>query len=120
MVISARKLGPALSARATAVAFTNDSLSVTLEDGRRISVPIVWFPKLAEATEEQPRHWRLIGHGIGIAWDELDEDISVEGLMATSDDSVLTVPAAPDRAAKQRPRRNQSVVRDRTGRFVRV
>jgi hypothetical protein len=58
-------------------------LTVSLEDGRRVSVPIVWFPKLAEATDAQRRSWRLIGRGVGIHWPGLDEDISVENLLAT-------------------------------------
>jgi hypothetical protein len=56
-------------------------------------VPIVWFPRLVEVTEEQRGHWELIGHGIGIRWEELDEDISVEGLLGTRDDLLLTPPA---------------------------
>src|SRR5438552_12437310 len=76
-------LGPSLSVRATQVSFVDDYLSVDLEDGRRISVPIVWFPRLLEATPEQRSHWRLIGRGIGINWPDLDEDVSVEGLLAT-------------------------------------
>jgi hypothetical protein len=95
MVISARRLGPALSARATKVTFTADAMVVHLEDGRRISVPIVWFPKLAEATEEQRKGWRLIGRGIGISWEELDEDISVENLLGARGD-LLTYQASPE------------------------
>ena len=52
-----------------------------LLDGRRISVPLEWFPKLSRATPEQRRNWRWIGGGIGIHWEDLDEDISIEGLL---------------------------------------
>lgn len=78
-----------MSARATGVDFTADLMNVQLEDGRRISVPIVWFPRLAEATPQQRDRWELIGRGVGIHWDEPDEDISVEGLLGTRDDVSL-------------------------------
>lgn len=67
---------------AVEVSFKNDSLNVILADGREISVPLEWFPLLREATEEQRRDWRLIGGGIGIHWEQIDEDISVESLLA--------------------------------------
>ena len=59
-----------------------DKMKVLLNDGREISVPIAWFPRLSRATDEQRRHWRFIGGGEGMHWEELDEDISVEGLLA--------------------------------------
>lgn len=59
-----------------------DTLSVDLSDGRTILVPLAWFPRLAHATAEERKNWRLIGKGHGIHWDDLDEDISVEGLLA--------------------------------------
>jgi len=52
-----------------------------LEDGRELSIPLEWFPRLRKATEEQLNKWRLIGKGEGIHWDEIDEDISVENLL---------------------------------------
>jgi Protein of unknown function (DUF2442) len=61
---------------------TVDTLHVVLADGREISVPLAWFPRLLNAKEEQQRQWRLIGGGIGIHWPLIDEDISVESLMA--------------------------------------
>lgn len=64
------------------VSFTSDSLRVTLADGREIGVPLEWFPLLCNATEEQRKNWRLIGGGIGIHWESVDEDISVESLLA--------------------------------------
>ena len=64
------------------VRVTDDTLSVDLSDGRSISVPVAWFPRLVHASAEERRHWRLIGSGHGIHWEDLDEDISVEGLLA--------------------------------------
>jgi hypothetical protein len=60
---------------------TNDCLRVALADGREISVPLVWFPRLHKATPEQRSQWRMIGGGIGIHWEEIDEDVSVESLL---------------------------------------
>ena len=59
-----------------------DTLSVDLSDGRTISVPLAWFPRLSHATQAERRNWRLIGRGQGIHWDAVDEDISVENLLA--------------------------------------
>ena len=64
------------------VTCTDDTLTVMLVDGREISVPITWFPRLQDATIEQRTQWRLIGGGIGIHWEDIDEDISVESLLA--------------------------------------
>ncbi|TDA68882.1 MAG: DUF2442 domain-containing protein [Clostridia bacterium] len=61
--------------------FANDKMYVRLADGREIGVPVAWFPKLKEATPEQRRNWRLIGGGIGIYWEDIDEDIAVESLI---------------------------------------
>lgn len=61
---------------------TDDTLSVDLSDGRTIAVPLAWFPRLLHATPEERNHWRLIGKGHGIHWEDIDEDISVEGLLA--------------------------------------
>ncbi len=64
------------------VSVTEDSLSVDLSDGRTIAVPLAWFPRLLHATREERENWRLIGKGQGIHWKDIDEDISVEGLLA--------------------------------------
>jgi hypothetical protein len=56
-------------------------LEVFLTDGRIVSVPLEWFPKLRKARKEELERWSLIGNGIGIHWDDLDEDLSVEGLL---------------------------------------
>lgn len=60
----------------------NEMLHVQLSDGRQISVPLEWFPRLRDATPAQRQGWRLIGRGVGIHWEDIDEDISVEGLLA--------------------------------------
>ena len=70
------------SLRATAVQVSDDSLSVELADGRSIAVPLAWYPRLVHATAEERRHFRFIGAGEGIHWPALDEDISVEGIVA--------------------------------------
>jgi hypothetical protein len=64
------------------VSITEDTLSVDLSDGRTISVPLAWFPRLLQSTPEERNNWRLIGRGHGIHWEDIDEDISVEGLLA--------------------------------------
>lgn len=63
------------------VTVTEHSLSVELTDGRVISVPLAWFPRLVHATPER-NNWRPIGKGEGIHWQDIDEDISIEGLLA--------------------------------------
>ena len=67
---------------AQAVRVTQDSLHVDLADGRTISVPLAWYPRLLHATADERKRWQLIGMGRGIHWEALDEDISVEGLLA--------------------------------------
>lgn len=65
-----------------AVKVTKDSLILDLSDGRRISVPVEWYPRLEHATTEERKNWRSIGKGLGIHWEDLDEDISIDGLLA--------------------------------------
>ena len=62
---------------------TEDALHVRLADGREVSVPLEWFPRLRSATPGQRKEWRLIGGGIGLHWEAVDEDISVESVLAT-------------------------------------
>ncbi len=69
--------------RVVDVSVTGDSIHVFLADGREVSVPLEWFPRLRNATDAQRKKWRLIGRGIGIHWEEIDEDISVESLLTT-------------------------------------
>jgi hypothetical protein len=63
------------------LSFTPDSLRVVLADGREISAPLEWFPRLRDANTKQRKKWRLIGRGIGIHWEDIDEDISVNSLL---------------------------------------
>jgi hypothetical protein len=74
-------LNNTITALAKDVSFTEDMLCVVLMDGREINTPLIWFPKLANATKKQLKNWRLIGRGVGIHWEDLDEDISVAGLL---------------------------------------
>jgi len=64
------------------VAVSDDALSVELADGRTVAVPLAWFPRLLHGTPSERANWRLIGRGQGIHWAALDEDISVEDLLA--------------------------------------
>ena len=68
-------------AMASEVWFDAVMMHVRLLDGREISVPVEWFPRLRDATESQRNKWRLIGKGIGIHWEDMDEDISVAALL---------------------------------------
>ena len=67
--------------RVAGVNFDAERLIVDLMDGRTIAVPLAWYPRLAEATSDQRSHWEIAGAGYGIHWPDLDEDLSVEGLL---------------------------------------
>ena len=69
--------------RIVELSFTTNSLRVVLADGREVSAPLEWFPRLRDANEKQRKNWRLIGRGVGIHWDEIDEDVSVKSLLST-------------------------------------
>jgi hypothetical protein len=68
-------------ALASKVWFSKDMLYILLQDGREIGIPLLWFPRLRKATVEQLNDWRLIGNGVGIHWESIDEDISVSALL---------------------------------------
>jgi uncharacterized protein DUF2442 len=93
------------------VACTEDELSVVLSDGRTVTVPVAWFPRLAGASARQRADWELIGGGIGIHWEAIDEDISVASLLQP--ESFMRMPykapqptsPAPSRRKKERPAR---------------
>jgi hypothetical protein len=68
------------------VSFTKTSLHIVLADGRELSAPLEWFPRLREANEMDRNNWRLIGHGIGVHWPNIDEDISIGTLMRGSNE----------------------------------
>ncbi len=74
-------LAEKVEAVAMEVACTEDELGVVLSDGRTITVPLAWFPRLLGASTEQRAHWELIGGGVGIHWEAVDEDISVASLL---------------------------------------
>ena len=85
--MSSSMLGTGITTRrpvgdAVDVSFTADSLVVTLTDGRTVSAPLEWFPRLLRATPKQRRNWRLIGRGVGIHWADVDEDVPVRSLLA--------------------------------------
>ena len=63
------------------VVFDTSRMHVRLLDGREVSIPMEWFPRLRDATPTQRKRWRLIGHGVGIHWDGIDEDLSVAALL---------------------------------------
>ncbi len=71
----------AIDARAKKIWIDEENIWLLLADGRQLAVPLVYFPRLLKATPEQRRHFETSGDGMGIHWDELDEDISVEGLL---------------------------------------
>ncbi|MBI3669576.1 MAG: DUF2442 domain-containing protein [Acidobacteria bacterium] len=74
-------LALAADERVAGVDFTADSLVVGLMDGRTISVPLVWYARLLNATEAQRKNWQISGGGYGIHWPDVDEDLSTEGLL---------------------------------------
>jgi hypothetical protein len=69
-------------ATATSLTSDDDSLTVELTDGRTLSIPLAWYPRLSHGTAEERGNWRMIGGGTGIHWSDLDEDISIENLLA--------------------------------------
>lgn len=83
---------PSVDPRAVGVAIDDDGLTVDLADGRSVTVPLAWFPRLLHADPRQRGNWRLVGDGLGIHWPDVDEDLSVSGLLRGA--------AAPD--AKRR------------------
>ena len=96
------------------VRVTRDSLHVELSDGRSISVPLVWYPRLLHASLEERKNWRLIGKGRGIHWADVDEDISVEGLIFGRPSSESQASLAPWLASR-RPVAQNAVQPERRG-----
>ena len=96
-------------ALAVDVACTADDLSVVLSDGRTVAVPLAWFPRLAGASAKQRADWELIGGGVGIHWEAVDEDISVasllqpENFMRLPDHAMQRTNRAQSRARKPKP-----------------
>jgi hypothetical protein len=85
------------------VRVTEDALVVELRDGRSVSVPLKWYPRLAEGRPSERRRWELIGPGIGIHWPDLDEDISVEGLLLGLPSNESSASLQRWRAGRRRP-----------------
>ena len=79
--------------RVASVEITEDEIIVSILDGRRIAVPLVWYPRLLRATPQQRQNWEIAGGGYGIHWPEIDEDLSTEGLLrgASSPEPPLAV-----------------------------
>lgn len=88
---------------AESVQFTEDSMTAKLDDGRSLSVPLAWYPRLLHGTKLELQNLQLIGDGEGIHWPELDEDISVEGLLAGKRSAETD--ASLSRWLERRPRR---------------
>ncbi len=74
------------TSQATHVYFDPERIHICLSDGREISAPLNWFPRLYRATDDQRQQWELIGRGVGIHWEAVDEDISVAGLLGLPND----------------------------------
>ncbi len=81
--------------RVKQVYFTSETISVALMDGRTITVPLVWYPKLLNAMPEQRERWEICGGGYGIHWEELDEDLSTEGMLrgAPAPGATIAIPS---------------------------
>ncbi len=79
-------LALAADERVVSVNCTDDTLRVDLMDGRTIIVPLVWYPRLLNASETERKNWRICGGGYGINWPDIDEDLSTEGLLRGSPD----------------------------------
>lgn len=90
-------LAIAADERVADVSFDGDSISVRLKDGRTISAPLAWYPRLFHATPEQRRNWKIAGGGYSIYWPEIDEDISTEGLLRGAPAPRASRPSAPTR-----------------------
>ena len=72
---------PKAGERVRDVRFTDDAISVDLFDGRTITVPLAWYPRLLHATPEQCKNWKIAGAGYGIHWPDIDEDLTTQGLL---------------------------------------
>ena len=79
--------------RVLEVEFCDDALSVSLRDGRVITVPLVWYPCLLDATPAQRENWKIAGGGYGLHWPDLDEDLSTEGLLRGAPAPKAHIPA---------------------------
>ena len=107
-----RTLANRAEALAVDVTCTEDALSVTLSDGRTVTVPLAWFPRLVRATPKQRGDWEFIGGGIGVHWEAIDEDISVASLLRP--ERFMRLPdKAPPSAGRVRSRKAKAKGRAR-------
>lgn len=104
-----------VEALAVEVSCTDDALSVTLTDGRTITVPLAWFPRLLGATPKHRAEWELIGGGVGIHWEAIDEDISIASMLQP--ENFMRLPDKPLQPAKARrmPERTRAARPRRSG-----
>ena len=96
---------------AVEVACSDDALTVVLDDGRTVSVPLLWFPRLLNATPKQRKEWEFIGGGIGIHWEGIDEDISVASLLRPEKFMRLANTAMPPKRSGPSPRTRKTRAR---------
>ena len=94
-------------ALAVTVSCTDHELSVVISDGRTVAVPLAWFPRLVAASPKQRADWELIGGGIGIHWDAIDEDISVASLLQPENFMRLPNEAYLDSSVKKKIKRSK-------------
>ncbi|MBI3031446.1 MAG: DUF2442 domain-containing protein [Candidatus Rokubacteria bacterium] len=109
--LTRKTTGEVAIARARAVRVTDDDLVVDLTDGRTITVPLVWFPRLLHATPAQRRRWEFLGEGEGIHWPAIDEDLSVAGLLR----GTSAPPSPPRKRRRSNNGRQPSARRGRSG-----
>ena len=93
-------------ALAVGVSCSDDALAVVLDDGRTVSVPLVWFPRLLNATPKERKDWEFIGGGLGIHWEAVDEDISIASLLRP--DKFMRQPNPGEQPAPRSPRPNRA------------
>lgn len=95
-----------IDGRVEAVYFTRDSLVVDLVDGRTIAVPLAWYPRLQKASHNERACWKICGGGYGIHWPEIDEDLSVEGLLRGSPAPFANKPRIAKTRIQKKPARS--------------
>jgi hypothetical protein len=102
--------------RAVRVLVTEDAVGLDLADGRTVLAPLAWYPRLLHGTKTERRRWKLIGNGEGVHWPDLDEDVSVEGLLAGRPSSESQASFKRWLARRRRPAGNGRIARARRAR----
>jgi hypothetical protein len=92
--------------RVADVVISKDRITVALRDGRTVSAPLSWYPRLQRATPKQRKNWQIAGGGFGIHWPEIDEDLNIEGLLQGAPSPEVTKPATRKRSLVTAKRRN--------------